>query len=145
MNARSANAGRMLLGGTRLPESGCYAYQETPGGPFYVVSLDDVAALGERLNCPEVWGADPYSGWCADTAATEMPSWWTPERRYVVAVVSPDGWSLHDAAASDEQIAEGEAPALASGPRDDDGGVPYEDGARYTANLLTGRVVEVTP
>ena len=66
---------------------GRYAYRDDATRRYYVVDADDLGGLydydddGQLLpiDAPRSTHAQ-YSVWCADTQATEMPSWWAPEQ-----------------------------------------------------------------
>lgn len=84
------------LGATDLG-NGYYAYRDEGMQRYYVVTPDALSLLSSYLDRAAELGpseqysdgltcANAYSLWCADTQATEMPSWWTPSRRYACVV-----------------------------------------------------------
>jgi hypothetical protein len=70
-----------------------WAYYASETQRYYIVSEDALAQLPGYLDREQAArdrqdghigaGEGGYSEWCADTQQTEMPVWWTPERRSI--------------------------------------------------------------
>jgi hypothetical protein len=61
-----------------------YAYRADKTRRYYVTDESDLRLLGSLLADHDTQEGLAYSEWCSATTATEMPAWWTPERRYEV-------------------------------------------------------------
>lgn len=100
---------------------GRYAYRDDATRRYYVAGVADLAQLADDYDLVRL----------ADGAL--VPS--LEVDRYDLVLVTSDagdgGWSLHAPGATDEQIAEGDAPALVS----DDGGPERPDASDYAAAI----------
>ena len=76
ISAPRTPGGAELLHATQL-DDGQWAYFAEETQRYYLVRDDDMEDLDRRLAAGE---PDPYSRWCAETDAREMPIGWVPAR-----------------------------------------------------------------